>query len=76
LQRRLKGVAALKGISMRKSCQAAIEKDLTKDEAKGLTAPHFDRETTEQQALRIPRPNGLALLLKGKGRTHNRKQYR
>lgn len=33
LQRRLKAVAALKGISMREYCQTAIEKELAEDEA-------------------------------------------
>ncbi|MDE2935077.1 MAG: hypothetical protein OXS47_14570 [Chloroflexota bacterium] len=33
LQRRLKAVAALKGISMREYCQTAIEKELEEDEA-------------------------------------------
>ena len=32
LQRRLKAVAALKGISMREYCQTAIEKELAEDE--------------------------------------------
>ena len=33
LQRRLKAVAALKGISMRQYCQTAIDKELVRDEA-------------------------------------------
>lgn len=33
LQRRLKAVAALKGVSMRQYCQRAIEKELDEDEA-------------------------------------------
>ena len=36
LQRRLKAVAALKGISMRQYCQSAIEKELEEDEAEGV----------------------------------------
>jgi len=32
LQRRLKAVAALKGVSMRQYCQTAIEKELEEDE--------------------------------------------
>jgi hypothetical protein len=36
LRRRLKAVAPLKGISMRKYCVAAIEKQLAQDEAKGV----------------------------------------
>ena len=35
-QRRLKVMAALKGISMRGYCQAAIDRELTRDEANGL----------------------------------------
>ena len=33
LQRRLKAVAALKGVSMRQYCQTAIEKELDEDES-------------------------------------------
>ena len=35
-QRRLKAVAALKGVSMRQYCQAAIDRELAKDEAIGV----------------------------------------
>ena len=35
LQRRLKAVAALRGVSMRQLCQRAIEKELDEDEAGG-----------------------------------------
>ena len=35
-QRRLKGIAALKGVSMRAYCQAAIDRELTMDEANGI----------------------------------------
>ena len=35
LQRRLKAVAALKGISMRQYCQTAIDRELVRDEASG-----------------------------------------
>lgn len=31
----LKGIAALKGVSMRAYCQAAIDRELTRDEATG-----------------------------------------
>jgi hypothetical protein len=44
LQRRLKAVTARKGISMRQYCQAAIEKELTKDDAQGLTTLPFGQE--------------------------------
>ena len=36
VQRRLKAVAALKGVSMRHYCLTAIDKELAKDEANGL----------------------------------------
>jgi hypothetical protein len=48
LQRRLKAVAALKGISMCRYCQAAIEKELTIDEAQGLTALPFGEEALDR----------------------------
>ena len=35
-QRRLKAIAALKGVSMRRYCQDAIDRELTRDEANGL----------------------------------------
>lgn len=39
LQRRLKAVAALKGVSMRQYCQTAIEKELAGDESGGAEKP-------------------------------------
>ena len=36
VQRRLKAVAALKGVSMRRYCLAAIDKELALDEANGV----------------------------------------
>lgn len=42
LQRRLKAVAALKGVSMRHYCQSAIEKELAKEEASQVVNPTFD----------------------------------
>ena len=44
VQRRLKAVAALKGISMRRYCQAAIDKELARDEANGAFAGSFNIE--------------------------------
>ena len=41
VQRRLKAVAALKGVSMRSYCQSAIERELAKDEAHGLLSGTF-----------------------------------
>jgi hypothetical protein len=48
LQRRLKAVTALKGISMRQYCQAGIEKELAKDEVQGLTALPFGEEALDR----------------------------
>lgn len=42
-QRRLKVMAALKGISMREYCQTAIDRELTKDEANGASGLHTSR---------------------------------
>ena len=42
LQRRLKSVAALKGVSMRQYCQSAIEKELAKEEPVEAVNPPFD----------------------------------
>ena len=44
VQRRLKVIAALKGISMRQYCQTAIDKDLAKDEAAGVLDLPFGHE--------------------------------
>ena len=41
VQRRLKAVAALKGVSMRLYCQTAIERELANDEADGLLSGRF-----------------------------------
>ena len=46
-QRRLKAIAALKGVSMRRYCQDAIDRELTKDEGNGmggLLSPKPDHE--------------------------------
>ena len=43
LQRRLKVVAALKGISMRQYCQTAIDKELARDEAQTVEGLPFGR---------------------------------
>ncbi len=47
-QRRLKVIAALKGVSMRHYCQTAIDRELTKDEANGLSRQSFDRQSFER----------------------------
>jgi hypothetical protein len=63
LQRRLKAVTALKGISMRQYCQAAIEKELTKDEAQGLMALPFGQEALDRlEALQAKIFHGRTLL--------------
>ena len=46
-QRRLKAIAALKGISMRRYCQDAIDRELTKDEANGMGGLLSDRPDHE-----------------------------
>ncbi len=46
-QRRLKAVSALKGVSMRKYCQDAINRELTKDEANGIAGLLSDRPDHE-----------------------------
>ena len=48
LQRRLKVVAALKGISMRQYCQAAIDKELARDEAQAVESLPFGREALDR----------------------------
>ena len=47
LQRRLKVVAALKGISMRRYCQTAIDKELARDEAQAVESLPFGREALD-----------------------------
>ena len=48
MQRRLKSVAALKGISMRQYCQTAIDKELSRDEAQGVERLPFGREAIDR----------------------------
>ena len=47
-QRRLKAVSALKGMSMRGYCQAAIDRELTKDESEVTFGEGFDRQSFER----------------------------
>ena len=47
LQRRLKVVAALKGISMRQYCQTAIDKELARDEVQTVEGLPFGREALD-----------------------------
>ena len=51
-QRRLKVIAALKGVSMRRYCQTAIDRALTRDEANGLSGQRFDRQSFERVVAR------------------------
>lgn len=46
-QRRLKAIAALKGVSMRRYCQDAIGQELTKDEAIGMGGLLSDKQDDE-----------------------------
>ena len=48
VQRRLKVMAALKGISMRQYCQTAIDKELAKDEAGGVPNLPFGHEALDR----------------------------
>ena len=50
MQRRLKSVAALKGISMRQYCQTAIGKELDRDEAWEMESLPFGREAIDRLA--------------------------
>ena len=47
LQRRLKAVAALKGVSMRQYCQTAIEKQLSQDDINGTRKPTSSSDAFE-----------------------------
>ena len=48
VQRRLKVMAALKGISMRQYCLAAIDKELAQDEAAGVLDLAFGHEALDR----------------------------
>ena len=48
LQRRLKAVAALKGVSMRQYCQTAIEKQLSQDDINGTRKPTSSSDAFER----------------------------
>lgn len=50
VQRRLKVIAALKGISMRRYCLSAIERELVKDEAEGTRTLPFGHEALDRLA--------------------------
>ena len=48
IQRRLKVIAAIKGISMRQYCQTAIDKELARDEAQAMESLPFGREALDR----------------------------
>ena len=48
VQRRLKAVAAIKGISMRQYCLTAITRELSTDEAEGLLNLPFGHEALDR----------------------------
>lgn len=50
LQRRLKVIAALKGVSMRKYCLVAVEKELARDEATRVKSLPFGEEALARLA--------------------------
>jgi len=50
VQRCLKAIAALKGISMRQYCLSVIERELAKDEAEGARALPFGDEALDRLA--------------------------
>lgn len=46
--RRLKAISALKGTNMRGYCQAAIDRELAKDESEVMFGESFDRQSFER----------------------------
>ena len=58
LQQRLKVVAALKGVSMRQYCEAAIERELARDEVQRVPSLPFGREAVERLAAVRQAPPG------------------
>jgi hypothetical protein len=48
VQRRLKAVAAMKGISMRQYCLTAIGRELSKDEVQGVVDLPFGHEALDR----------------------------
>lgn len=49
---RLKAIAARKGVSMHRYCQTAIDRELTRDEANGVSGQHFDQQAFERVVAR------------------------
>ena len=50
VQRRLKAIAAIKGISMRQYCLTAIERELAKEEAPDVASLPFGHEALDRLA--------------------------
>ena len=50
LERRLKTTAALRGVSMLQYCQAAIDRELSRDEAQGVAPLLFGHEAIDRLA--------------------------
>ena len=50
LERRLKTTAALRGVSMVQYCQAAIDKELARDEARAVAPLPFGHEAIDRLA--------------------------
>ena len=61
LQRRLKAVAALKGVSMLHYCQTAIGKELARDEAQGIATLPFGEAIERLAALQEEVSGGTTL---------------
>ncbi len=52
VQRRLKAIAALKGVSVRRYCLTAIGNEMDRDEANGVSGRGFDRDAFERMVAR------------------------
>ena len=70
-QRGLKGIAALKGVSMRAYCQTAIDRELTRDEANGMAGllsekpdPELCKELRQEIFAGNPLPGSSADLIR------------
>lgn len=51
-QHRLKAIAARKGVSMHRYCQVVIDRELTRDEAYGVSKQRFNRQSFERIVVR------------------------
>ena len=58
-QRRLKVIAAIKGVTMRQYCYTAIDRELAQDESNGIAGPASIRSDADRQWRRFhPRSAG------------------